>query len=99
MRITIFCKLWKVCQQVIVEVGSDGDNDGLHAVKQVVKDFHDLDKGSFSFRHSTDKKGALIRLPNVGFDLANIKEVMDAVNNLVVGADGQLDHNSSAVDF
>jgi len=92
-------QLWKICKQVIIEVGSDGDDDSLQAVEQVVKDFHDLDKGSFSFRYSTDKEGALIRLPNVAFDLTNIKDVMEAVNNLFVGADGQLDHNSSAGDL
>jgi hypothetical protein len=91
-------QLWKVCKKVIIGVGSDGDTESLIAVEQVVKDFHDLDKGSFSFRYSTDKEGALIRLPNVPFDLTNIKNVMEAVNNLFTGADGQLDHNSSASD-
>lgn len=91
--------LWGACKKVILEVGSDGETEGLAAVEQVVKDFHDLDKGSFSFRYSTDKNGATIRLPNVAFDLANIKRVMEAVNNLFTGADGQLDHNAGAVDW
>ena|SRR5690349_9456137 len=86
-------------ERIIIEVGSDGDTESLMAVEQVVKDFHDLDKGSFSFRYSTDKEGALIRLPNVPFDLTNIKDVMEAVNDLFIGADGQLDHNSSASDW
>lgn len=89
-------QLWKVCKQVILEVGSDGEDEALLAVEQVVKDFHDLDKGSFSFRYSTDVNGAVIALPNVPFDLENIKNVMEAVNNLFIGADGQLDHNSGA---
>lgn len=89
-------QLWKVCKKVIIDVGSDGAMGSLMAVEQVVKDFHDLDKGSFSFRYSTDKKGALICLPDVPFDLTNIKDVMEAVNNLFIGADGQLDANSSA---
>ena len=80
-------------------MGSDGDMGALMAVEQVVKDFHDLDKGSFSFRYSTDKKGALICLPDVPFDLTNIKDVMEAVNNLFSGADGQLDANSSAAGW
>lgn len=92
-------KLWIVCRKVILEVGSDGETEALLAVEQVVKDFHELDKGSFSFRYSTGKNGAVIQLPNVGFDLTNIKNVMEAVNNLFTGADGQLDHNSGAADW
>ncbi len=92
-------RLWKICKKIIIDVGSDGDTGSLMAVEQVVKDFHDLDKGSFSFRYSTDKKGALICLPDVPFDLTNIKDVMEAVNNLFSGADGQLDANSSAADW
>lgn len=92
-------QLWKVCKKIIIDVGSDGDMESLMAVEQVVKDFHDLDKGSFSFRYSTDKKGALIRLPDVAFDLTNIKDVMEAVDNLFSGADGQLDADSSAAGW
>jgi hypothetical protein len=92
-------KLWAVCKKVIVDVGSDGENEELLAVEQVVKDFHDLDKGSFSFRYSRDRNGMTIQLPNMTFDLSNIKNVMEAVNNLFTGADGQLDHNSGAVDW
>lgn len=88
--------LWKACKKIILEVGSDGGMDSIVAVEQVVKDFHDLDKGSFSFRYSTDKEGALIRLPNVSFNLTNIKDVMEGVNNLFIGADSQLDTNSAA---
>lgn len=91
-------QLWKVCKKIIIDVGSDGGMESLMAVEQVVKDFHDLDEGSFSFRYSMDKKGALVRLPNVPFDLTNIKDVMEAVNNLFVGADGELDNSSSISD-
>jgi hypothetical protein len=92
-------QLGQACRKVILEVGSDGETDALLAVEQVVKDFHDLDKGSFSFRYSTDKQGAVIQLPNAPFDLTNIKDVMEAVNNLFTGADGQLDYNSRAADW
>jgi len=91
-------QLWTVCKQIIIEVGSDGDIEGLEAVEQVVKDFHELDRGSFSFRYSHDKKGMMIVLPDVTFDLANTKDVMEGVNNLFIGADGQLDANSENID-
>ena len=92
-------KLWGVCKNVILQVGSDGENESLRAVEQVVKDFHDLDRGSFSFRYSIDKKGMVISLPDVSFDLANIKDVMEGVNNLFTGADGQLDDNTKSLDW
>jgi hypothetical protein len=46
----------------------------------VVKDFHDLDKGSLSFRYAQDKNGMTIRLPNEPFDLQNIKSNADLAN-------------------
>lgn len=92
-------ELWMACKTIILDVGSDGENGALHAVERVVKDFHELDKGSFSFRYSTDKKGMVISLPDVSFDLANIKDIMEGMNNFFTGVDGQLDANSSAMEW
>ena len=89
-------ELWKVCKTVILELGSDGENDALQAVEKLVKEFHDLDHGSFSFRYSTDKKGMVIYLPNESIDLFNIKDVMEGVTNFFDGVDAQLDYNASA---
>lgn len=92
--------LWKHCKQVIIEVGSEGEDDeALRIVEQIVKDFHDLDKSAMAFRYSTDKKGATIKLPDTSIDLENVKDVMEAVNNFFTGVDGQLDANSSSVDW
>ena len=92
--------LWKYCKQVIVEVGSGGEDDEvLRVVEQIVKDFHDLDKSAMAFRYSTNKKGTTIKLPDTSMDLENIRDVMEAVDNFFTGADGQLDENSSAVDW
>jgi hypothetical protein len=91
--------LWIVCKKVILEVGSDKENDALLAVEQIVGDFDDLDHGSFSFRYSTDKKGMVNRLPKDPFDLANIRDVMEGGDNLFTGADGQLHDNSQNVPW
>lgn len=93
------CRLWKACKTVILELGSDGEDESLQAVERVVNDFHELDQGSFSFRYSTNKKGMVISLPDTSFDLSNIKDVMEGVNNLFTGADGQLDNNISNTDW
>jgi hypothetical protein len=37
-------KLWTACKKVILEVGSDGYNETLRAVEQIVKDFYDWTK-------------------------------------------------------
>jgi len=81
-------------------VGSGGEDDEvLRVVEQIVKDFHDPDKSAMAFRYSTNKKGATIKLPDTSMDLENIRDVMEAVDNFFTGADGQLDENSSAVDW
>lgn len=92
-------KLWTACKKVMLEIGSDGETEGLIAVEAIVKEFNELDKGSFSFRYPTDRRGMTIRLPRIAFDLANIKNVMEAVDNLFLGADGQLDNNTGAADW
>jgi hypothetical protein len=92
-------KLWKVCRQVIEEVGGQGgDDEALNAVEKIVHEFHSLDPESFSFRYSTKKNGKVVELPDFAIDLEHLGEVMEGVNNFFTGVDGQLDHNSSAVD-
>ncbi len=83
-------KLWQACKKVILDFGSDGDNEALRAVEQIVKDFHDLDRSSMTFRYYDDKTGNTIRLPDKPIDLENIKTVMTAVQNFFGGVDGQL---------
>jgi hypothetical protein len=92
-------KLWTACKKVILEVGSDGDDESLHGVQQIVKDFHELDKLSMAFRYSEDKKGITIKLPDQPIDLDNVKNVMQAVHNFFEGVDSQLDMNSSNADL
>jgi len=90
-------RLWQACKKVIIDVGGNVDGDGATSVvERIVKEFHDLDPGSFSLRYSTDKQGVMINLPDDPIDLENIKGVMEAVDNFFSGADGLLDHNVSA---
>ena len=90
-------QLWKLCRQVIIEVGSE--DESILVVEQVIKDFHDLDKTALAFRYSRDKNRALIALPEGMIDLENIRDVMEAVGHFFDGADGQLGANSSTVDW
>jgi hypothetical protein len=90
-------QLWKVCKEIIIEVGSD--DDAIPMVEQVIKDFHDLDKSALAFRYSRDTRGALIALPDGMIDLENLRDVMEGVGHFFDGADAQLDAHSSAVDW
>lgn len=93
-------ELWKACKKVIIEVGGDGGEEANNIVESIVKEFHDLDPGAaFAFRYSTNKNGMTIKLPDDPIDLDNVKDVMEAVDNFFTGADGLLDHNSSASDY
>lgn len=80
--------LWNICRRIF-EKGSD-DRASLQAVERIVKDFHEIDKGSFSFRYAVDKKGVIIDLPSLLLDLKNIKIVMDGIKSFFIGADGLL---------
>ena len=90
-------QLWKLCKQILIEVGSE--DESIPVVEQIIKDFHDLDKSALAFRYSRDKNGALIALPDRTIDLENIRDVMDSVSHFFDGSDGQLDANSSAVEW
>lgn len=90
-------QLWKICKEIIIEVGSN--DECIYVVEQVIKDFHDLDKSALAFRYSRDKKGAFIALPDRVIDLENLRDVMEAVSHFFDGADGQLDAHSCAVDW
>ena len=90
-------QLWKLCKQIIIEVGSE--DESIAVVEQVIKDFHDLDKSALAFRYSRNKMGALIALPDGMIDLQNIRDVMEGVSHFFDGVDGELDHNAGAVDW
>ena len=90
-------QLWKLCRQIIIEVGSE--DESIAVVEQVIKDFHDLDKSALAFRYSRNKKGALIGLPDRMIDLQSIRDVMEGVPIFFDGVDGQLDAHTSAVDL
>jgi hypothetical protein len=84
-------KLWALCRQTIIELLPEcEDDEAVHAVEQIVKDFHDLDKSGMGFRYSTTKKGVTIKLPDTAIDLENIQDVMEGVDHFFSGVDGQL---------
>lgn len=90
--------LWKLCNEVIEKIcGSDSDKDATAAVEQIIKDFHDLDKGAQAFRYPTTKSGKAFRLPGGLYDLNHLKESMQKLDNFFTGLDGMLDDYTSSM--
>lgn len=83
-------ELWTKCRNVIETLSGRGGVEALEAVEALVNEFHDLDPGSLSFRYSRERDQTSIPLPVFGFDLENIRDVMEGVNNFFVGVDGEL---------
>ena len=89
--------LWNLCRETIVSIGGLGDGVSLEVVDSIVDEFHSIDASSFSFRYATSKGRNLVPLPRISIDLENLRDVMEGVNSFFVGADGQLDHITSAI--
>ena len=89
-------KLWCLCKEIIIEVGSDCDE--ISYVEQLIKEFHDIDKSGQTFRYAQRKDGEFSGLPDGPVDLLNVRDVMKGVGLFFIGVDGQLDAHSSAQD-
>jgi hypothetical protein len=85
--------LWERCRRVILQVGSDGEDEALLSVDALVREFHKLDPDGQAFRYATTTSGTMIGLPEHDVDLDNLKETMEALDNFFTGVDGQLDDN------
>lgn len=90
-------ELWQTCKQIIIEVGSEGEE--ISHVEQVIKDFHDLDISAMAFRYPNNKNGDLFTLPDGIVELQNIREVMEGIAHFFDGVDGQLDSHISASNW
>ena len=90
-------QLWKLCKKVIEECGSE--DGSVEVVEPIIKEFHDLDKTALAFRYWSDKNGTLIELPDGMIDLANLRDVMEGVENFFEGADAMLSELRSAAGW
>ncbi len=88
--------LWSLCKEVITRAGSEGDDENLQVVGQIVKDFHDIDKSGQAFRYAATKTGKLLQLRPSDVDLENVRVVMEGVDNFFSGVDGLLSELTQA---
>ena len=63
-------QLWKLCKQIIIELGSE--DDMIYYVETIIKEFHDLDRSGLAFRYPDNINGILISLPDQEIDLTNM---------------------------
>jgi len=87
-------QLWRACKAIFEFSGEDVDGTS-EVVEKIIKEFHDLDSGSLSFRYSVSRNGILIRLPEGLIDLANVRDVMKGMANFFDGADAWLNELAS----
>jgi hypothetical protein len=83
--------LWGRFRQVCVACGDRTNKEGVDAVEQIVKDFHDWDKEGNKFRYASPKKGGgAHKFPLPDIDFMNLRDVMTGVDNFFNGSDGWL---------
>ena len=89
-------QLWQACKTILEYSGESKAEKVTNAlVEKIVKEFHELDKRSVSFRYSTDRDGKVIELPEGLVDLRNVMNVMTGSEHFFSGADGWLDNLAS----
>jgi hypothetical protein len=89
-------RLWSYFVKVNEACGADANDEGLQAVCQIVKQFHDWDKEGMKFRYAAAKNGATARFQHSNVDVENLKDVMSGVANFFSGSDGWLDNIANA---
>ncbi|WP_186421324.1 hypothetical protein [Bosea sp. CS1GBMeth4] len=84
--------LWEALKRIYEIYGIVERNDEDTAVESVIKEFAVIDPGSFSFRYPRDTKGNPVSLPQSEVDLAEMANVMEALEVYFSGCEGYLDH-------
>jgi hypothetical protein len=85
--------LWKEFEKVRSLSGADeGDEGANDVVAKCIREFSEIDEGSFNFRYSMNSDGTPIALNKDRVDLARLCDVMDGIEGYFKGCDGFLDH-------
>jgi hypothetical protein len=90
--------LWKCCKAIFTHPDIKSSAAVVSRVERVMKQFHRLDTRAEAFRYSVKKDGTLIRLPNIPFDLVNLREVMRRLENFFRAVDRDLNLLFSSIN-
>ncbi len=77
--------LWRECKKISKEIEPESEKN-FQSIEKVIKDLHKIDKGSFNFRYSTDKKGNRSIDPEL--KIINIKEFSKSINEAICLLEG-----------
>ncbi|MEK3720581.1 hypothetical protein [Paenibacillus sp. FSL H8-0034] len=88
--------VWNAIEPMLLEVCGSNKEMVKHA-KGYVEQFHKQDKSSFSFRYPITKQLEPIHKKEERFDLVNLKNRMEELDNYFGGADGALDYLKSCI--
>jgi hypothetical protein len=84
-------RLWQDCARIHQMCEANFDHAATEVVGQIIKQFHNWDKGGMIFRYSTAKDGAVVKFQHPSIDIDNLMDVMSGLANFFHGTDGWLD--------
>lgn len=88
----LFFSFWEMLECY----GTSDPDEADPIVGEVILEFAKIDPGSYSNRYPVDRRGNPVPIGKSALDLANLADVMKAVDSYFTGTDGYLDHLSSA---
>ena len=88
--------LWDHFHQINTACGAKENDETLLTVGEIIKQFHDWDKGGMTFRYATAKNGAVAQFQHANVDIENLRDVMSGVAHFFSGCDGWLDSIANA---
>jgi hypothetical protein len=85
--------LWGEFAKIQSLSGADeGDEGASDVVAECIREFSEIDEGSFNFRYAMKANGTPIALSRDRVDLARLRDVMEGIKSYFMGSDGFLDH-------
>jgi hypothetical protein len=90
-------RLWNKAEYVLKEFYSTSPTEDLYNARNILLQFHELDKTGQAFRYSHDKKGkSVIDNAPTRVNLKNLKDVFDGLDNFLSATQHGL---SDALDY
>lgn len=85
-------KIWNKVEPILLSTSDTiHHKELLDTVKSYVKQYHDMDEGSFNFRYPITKQLDPVFNKEERIDIVNLKQRMEELSNFFDGMDGALD--------
>lgn len=83
-------RLWLAFVQMLEHYGTQDPDAADPIVGEIILEFSKIDPDSYSNRYPVDRKGIPVPVSKAALDLANLADVMGAVDGYFSGCDGYL---------